>query len=145
MNKILTPEILAMYLGQPVTLTVVKEVSAWTEGEAWVAHVQPTHINWLAEGSIDATLHLRTLDSITENEVREIFGLLSHARVPDNRSIKETWWKKFNDFTITAASRFTGVPVIWSRLLSKGFDLFGLIEAGEAIDINSVQVKETEQ
>lgn len=142
MNKILTPEILAMYLGQPFTLTDVKEGPAGTEAESWVTYVQPIHINWLAKGYMGVTLHLRTLDSITEGEVREIFGLLSHARVPENRGLKESWWKKFDDFTITAASRFTGVSVIWSHLLSKGFDLFGLIEAGEAIDINSIQVTE---
>lgn len=64
---------------------------------------------------------LRSLDSITEEEKREFFKLQYGDEKYDERLVR------------VSTSLHTLFPETFLYLLSRGFDLFGLIESGQAI------------
>lgn len=136
-NKKLTPQIAAMYLGQKSTIAILKNTRDFSIGETWSAILKLTHIEWLEDGRISAKPHLRQLDSITEKEAREIYTLLYPDIDKGYDNCLEDWWYEIDEGYCRNMVRLIGNPKVWLYLLSKGFDLFGLIEAGEAIDINA--------
>jgi Zn-finger nucleic acid-binding protein len=64
-------------------------------------------------------LHLRRLEDMTEEERTEIFGKDVH------------WYKPFDANDACDIQQ-------WHKLLQKGFDLFGLIDASIAIDAKTI-------
>jgi hypothetical protein len=76
--------------------------------------------NWLAnQEETDLKPLLRRLEDMTEEERTEIFG-------------KDVHW--YNPFDANDACDIQQ----WHKLLQKGFDLFGLIDAGLAIDAKTI-------
>ena len=75
----------------------------------------------------DVGILLRSLDSITEEEVRYLYK----GAECENEKIKD-----LREWIINkSAEQILFTPTAWIYLLSKGFDLFGLIEAGLAKEI----------
>src|SRR6185369_12818594 len=114
----LTPQILAMYLGQQVFVpeenkTGILSSTSWHHGEIVILDVQYSEkddYTVLNENNDITRVKpiLRKLQDMTEEEHLEI------ERLPD------AYWGQLN------ADQF-------AYLLSKSFDLFGLIESGDAI------------
>ena len=74
-----TPQIAALYLGQIVDVTwhINEKFAGITSGEVW--HDSPmhsSHIARLEEDEISITPHLRRLESITEDEAKEVFSII---------------------------------------------------------------------
>lgn len=75
----------------------------------------------------DVVFLLRSLDSITEEEARYLYK----GAGCENEKIKD-----LREWIINkSAEQILFTPTAWIYLLSKGFDLFGLIEAGLAKEI----------
>ena len=79
---------------------------------------------------------LRRLDSLTESEARELTGKKNDAL------------KIWNGWQTGPRADYDqeqiGEPSAWLKLLSWGFDLFGLIDSGLAIDAETIK-EETKQ
>jgi len=83
------------------------------------------------EGYTDFSLVLRRLEDMTEEEAKYIV---------DNTLLKQTTMGKTEkDFAIALAERWVANSSIFVYLLSRSFDLFGLIDAGLAIDAKTIQ------
>lgn len=122
----ITPQIAALYLGQKCekkdygVCFFLADVNLWhvTDGDRIIANFE------------NITLHLRRLDSITEDEARELYEM-EHD-------------KQFSSDTYKSAKAFLQRddemnyfrPTTMLYLLGKGFDLFGLIDAGLAKDVS---------
>lgn len=99
----------------------------------------PSHIT-------DLMLVLRRLESITEEEVRELYKEVEGHEWderpygfpgdhPPDLSAKDTWFFGLEDeYMITESQRMIGTPAAWRWLMAKGFDLDGYIDAGLAVD-----------
>lgn len=128
MKPELTAQILGMYIGRPcdaelrtdytLTVTVV---------------ITPVLIWYYDSGSVKVTPHLRRLESITEDEAENMYSIAGWSSGK---------WSKFdflsnepviNDYL--SHEILIGNPAAWLYLLSRGFDLFGLIDAGLAKEV----------
>ena len=94
------------------------------------------------------TLILRRLSSMTEEEARDFLFMegwgesFQHICVTDSAI---DFRRDFGDRSESCISRFTRCrPQMFAWFLSKGFDLFGLIESGLAIDKATLEKQETE-
>jgi len=80
---------------------------------------------------------LRHRDDMTEAEARELFALIYGDFAPtlDGETCIEWWTRETlqDSFTMNSLNIFIGDPNVWHYLISHGFDLFGLIESGQAI------------
>lgn len=80
--------------------------------------------------------HLRRLESITEEECREVFKLVYGTPWDNGENCLKDWFLEvFNAFNF-GKHLAIGTPSAWLYLLSKGFDLFGLIDAGLAKEVS---------
>ena len=74
---------------------------------------------------------------MTEEDVRSLNYAIYGEEYSDYDHIDFTAMEFFSQkaqFEIERFERVWGYPNGWAHLLSRGFDLFGLIESGEAID-----------
>lgn len=129
----ITPQIAALYLGQKCDMKFHKL------GKSEVK-ITVGRIGLLERDAITMTPHLRRLESITEEECKYLFELINGSEYDfhESHSYKEDWWQDFIDIDfITANYFFIGNPFIWLYLLSRGFDLFSLIEQGLAEEITT--------
>lgn len=124
-----------------VTLIAVQKETASTVFRVIVLNGNQIHeIEW----NNDCRLALRPLSDMTEEEARVIL-----PDMPTENKLIE--WGYYNEYSegnvfyqylkkaederlISILEDSLGVPEHWLSLLSKGFDLFGLIDAGLAID-----------
>ena len=85
----------------------------------------------------DVVFHLRRLESMTEDEARELFKMSKWYEPDKNRFVScLDWWNRRNLIDDYSNKEIEiGSPASWLYLLSKGFDLFGLIDAGLAKEI----------
>jgi len=141
MNK-MTPQVLALYIGHrcqtsggegiiySVNNDGIVQVEFGAMGPDFllshhIGHVKPI---------------LRRLESLTEGEARELYGVLHPSgwqwqiKEEFRTSVIEDYWHLSDSGVQSLMMRHTGHPPIWLKLLSLGFDLFGLIDAGLAID-----------
>lgn len=108
----ISPQIAALYLGAKCDL----EWAAPYNDEAWKAiEIDHSVIEKLSIAHISITPHLRRLESITEDEAGDIIKLYNSRDAKIGDAI--------------------GSPTTWLYLLSKHFDLLGLIEIGLAKEI----------
>lgn len=122
----LTPQILRLYAGQKFTIQY--------NGEGY-----------------SSMPHLRRLSSLTEDEARELFKIsrgeewdyqynssLANKERKNGKiwSCLENWWAGDYEMFDENGNWIIGDPTAWLYLLSKGFDLFGLIEAGLAKEVD---------
>jgi len=85
----------------------------------------------------DVIFHLRKLDSIAEDEARELYEA-GNGEAWDG-DYECTRWLEFDDDFGYANKLgwFIGNPPAWLYLISKGFDVLGLIDKGLAKEIKS--------
>ena len=88
----------------------------------------------------DALFLLRSLKSITEQEAREVYEIATGSKWKplNNDNSPECiafWVCSDQQVGATGLKLSLGSPSAWLYLLSKGFDLFGLIDAGLAKEI----------
>lgn len=106
---------------------------------AIVKHRDIYDVPWLHNSERqDVKLHLRPLSSMTEEEKNEI-GKMLHPKCDThevNTFMDALQVKSYGDGTRVLTDNYT--PKIFLHLLSRGFDLFGLIEKGEAIDATKI-------
>lgn len=87
---------------------------------------------------IDVVFLLRRLESITEEETKEAFFAFCGQNYDDvytDNDAKCSWWMEHEEWHSELRKLAIGEPNVWFYLLSKGFDLFGLIDAGLAKEI----------
>lgn len=89
---------------------------------------------------IEITPHLRRLDSLTESEARELYEAFYGIKFIATKWTALEWFSKhIEPASATVLKDLIGAPAVWLYLLSKGFDLFGLIEAGWAKEIETAE------
>ena len=131
----ITPQIAALYLGQK--WEVSKQPIFWDRDDLSTipATITGTVVSYLGlYSAFEITPHLRRLESITEEEAIHIHDLVIGFPYAGIIPCKE-WiclaWSGESSFYQDAI----GYPAAWLYLLSKGFDLFGLIDSGLAKEI----------
>lgn len=128
----ITPQIAALYLGvscensagSTYTLSNTDIYSASSDSEPWRK----------------LTLLLRRLESLTEDEARELYGLAT-GMVWEKRSSGSclfNWLFAQKKDTMQSIYHCIGTPDVWLKLLEWGVDLFGLIDAGLAKEVSKV-------
>ena len=122
----LTPQIAAMYLGQKCTCK-------WIEsGDSADFPISTLTLNDLSYGLVVVTPHLRQLDSLTEAEARELYEIETGETWMSAIYCYDEWWNHGGVAHEETYQFLIGSPAVWLHLLSKGFDLFGLLDAGLA-------------
>ena len=138
----LTPQIAAMYWGQTCEITSVPE---WyhrtlnpTEkvGEIKKLDFSLLHGMFHPNG-LSFIPHLRPLSSLTEDEARELYEIKTGRKWYSSEKCLERYFNIEDDWLETELYQCIGAPHIWIYLLSLGFDLFGLIDAGLAKEITN--------
>jgi len=133
----ITPQIAALYLGQKCDwLHIETEMF----GQRVIDGLTVEHVR---EGAFKITPHLRRLESMTEEEAREVYEIRYgetweksfHDINIEVSPCLENFWKEYIELYSPEGSLLIGFPDVWLHLLSKGFDLFGLIDAGLAKEI----------
>jgi len=120
-HNTITPNIISLYLGQKCTYdSDVLTEPIETEINARV-------LSDMEDGFASITPHLRRLESMTEDEAREVYEI-AHGEAWEN-------WKEYIEMYSPEGSLLIGFPAVWLKLLGLGFDLFGLIDAGLAKEI----------
>ena len=133
-----TPQIAALYLGQkcqsPEGEGIILGVDNVGNVEVEFGIMGPDFSQIYEVGEILPIL--RRLDSLTESEARELTGKKNDAL------------KIWNGWQTGPRADYDqeqiGEPSAWLKLLSWGFDLFGLIDSGLAIDAETIK-EETKQ
>ncbi len=142
----LTPQIAAMYLGQKcdavwVTGSLKGHIVKTGDNQG----ITPTMVSLMYPDQIANQLeiapHLRRLESMTESEARELYEI-AHGEAwtyspHDSEPCLSGWWEKTVMGTLRQSTFSIGSPAVWLYLLSKGFDLLGLIDAGLAKEITN--------
>lgn len=142
----ITPQIAALYLGQKCEPTGKDSIFlAAYYGDGSLVPIIPNFVQEIANDRCEVILHLRRLESITEEEARELYKIENHEAWNTqkysqgehlNGSCLDKWWNTLLEDVYIQNSAFSiGNPAVWLYLLSKGFDLFGLINAGLAKEI----------
>lgn len=119
-----------MYIGRPCDVLD-------TDGEFLYSGILslPNIDYWVREMYV-LRPHLRRLKSITEEECREVFKLVYGTPWDNGENCLKDWFLEvFNAFNF-GKHLAIGTPSAWLYLLSKGFDLFGLIDAGLAEEVS---------
>ena len=129
-NKI-TPQIAALYLGQKCDVNWITYDSINGFDFQTISFL---HIEKIRNYNITIPPHLRRLDSITEDEFTIMDNLAEQYSESYGKLIAN------GDHTVIPPEHdniiILGQQHIWLYLLSKGFDLFGLIDAGLAKEVN---------
>lgn len=140
MKKELTPQIAALYLGCEV------QVNDGRTGRLFGVSIDRCEIqfgdNWPMQPEVYPAILvsplLRPLSDMTEEEAREIYRMDFGSEFEVKDWMEENpaleWIRGDNEVYREEIDIFIGSPEIWAYLLSRGFDLFGLIEAGLAKD-----------
>ena len=137
MSKIekITPQIAALYLGAKCDVDWLAPYN----DDVWDAiEIDHSVIEKLSIAHVSITPHLRRLESITEQEAKELFFQYCGKRYEDvytDDDALRCWWNMHEEWNYFLGTLAIGEPSVWLWLLSKGFDLFGLIEAGLAKEI----------
>lgn len=140
MIKEVTPQIAALYLGQRCDIEWLREdeFSGIKKGEAWTdLTIDSGRIQWVVSMEAKIIPHLRRLSSMTEAEAREVYRFvfaIDFSTESFFESAKE-WLSHKDDPINDNINLVIGIPSAWLYLLSKGYDLFGLIDAGLAKEV----------
>lgn len=140
----LTAQIAALHLGQKCLLKKVFRVGS-------IDAIELAHVRVRFDEGTPVTAYysieyvrpiLRPLSSLTESEARELYEIKFGFEY-DGENCTEEYWGDFDSGLDTMLSYSVGNPKIWLKLLSWGFDLFGLIESGLAIDATKIETETT--
>ena len=147
MENKLTPQIAALYLGQkcqsPEGEGIILGVDNVGNVEVEFGIMGPDFSQIYEVGEILPIL--RRLDSLTENEARELYKVCYPSDTElDAESFLGDWWNKYDEWYVKTKYFIFGKPAAWLKLLSWGFDLFGLIDSGLAIDAETIKAETTQ-
>jgi len=150
----ITPQIAALYLGQTADLYWCNSLDVMEfERTGVLTSIHPSSkltnpLGFDCNGQLlwyrltEVKLHLRRIESITEEEAREIYFIKTgrnwidvYADTVSVDSCLDYYLNALDYDDIDAIQRLIGEPAVWLYLLGKGFDLFGLIDAGLAKDV----------
>lgn len=126
----ITPQIAFMYIGQPCTVF-------WkTTYEKKDAPLSFYHIERMLDGGAEIWPHLRSQSTITEQEYQMLYQIETGQLWTDRYDGEENTppCKKF--WFQDEYKGPTGSPLVWLKMLEMGIDLFGLIPAGLAKEVN---------
>ena len=127
-------QILALYWGQECTFTWLIDHRPMVEGDEYEGAIDYTRLMLHSDGEAKITLHLRRLESITEQEAQELFyfvhGFEFESAVPANY-----WLTLYSGTTCTEMELILGKPKGMLWLCRKGFDVFKLIDQKLAIEV----------
>lgn len=91
---------------------------------------------------VEITPHLRRLESLTEEEARELYGIkygdsfhVDSEAIAMGFTYLEDFWECSIELYNDEGKLLIGCPVVWLKLLEWGIDLFGLIDAGLAKEV----------
>ncbi len=137
-----TPQICALYLGQkcrtPDGIGVLCGISqdgiVKVEFGAFGPDFEVSHTTPFVKPI------LRRLESLTESEARELYKACfgkDEDEVDDDDFL--FFWNAPARYEIYRKERVFGYPNGWLKLFSWGFDLFGLIDSGAAIDAATLE------
>jgi hypothetical protein len=129
----LTQQILRLYIGRPCDII--------TSQESYSEYTNEGHIQKIGRKGVKVVLHLRRLESITEEDCKGLFMVLAGrnwALDTHEYTCKEKWWNAHSIMNgmVLSKDECIGIPSAWLFLLSRGFDLFGLIDAGLAKEVS---------
>jgi hypothetical protein len=150
---------LHLYYGAQCQISNCREIMIEQGFEDGISYINGDILGFVEMDDCQVKLILRPLSDMTEKEASEVYmierdGLLHHSVLAfDVRKSDKAWrvtrlddfkqylfigysgriWKVIEDEE-TQLDVLNHQPRIYAYLLSKGFDLFGLIEAGLAID-----------
>ena len=140
--KKITPQIAALYLGQKCVSTFITNIGVWKVGDIFNGKVTGETIAALYNDEILVELHLRRLDSITEDEARDIYKIrggisweVAYGALGNGYDCLNNFWLDDTECYKEESELSIGKPAAWLYLLSKGFDLFNLIDSGLAKEI----------
>lgn len=137
----ITPQIAALYLGQKCEPTGKDSIFlAAYYGDGSLVPIIPNFVQEIANDRCEVILHLRRLESITEEEARELYHVSEGVEWGLDSSCLINYWLDYEEDYYQGSDRNIGNPAAWIYLLSKGFDLFGLIDAGLAKEIANEQI-----
>jgi len=134
----LTPQIVALYYGQQCNVIYNAQIIGQS-----IRKIDCDVIHWIEYGSIEILPHLRPLSSLTESEARELYEMVTGEKWKQifEKQADEClplWvFDDVEDLDIRGIDMVIGNPSAWIHLLSLGFDLFGLIDAGLAKEITN--------
>ena len=89
-------------------------------------------IAMLASGNATIIPHLRRLESLTEDEARELYEVYMGHKWVSEKPCLSSWWKGKDEWYQSMSTHSFGYPELWLKLLEYGIDLFGLIDSGLA-------------
>lgn len=82
----------------------------------------------------DCSVHLRALEDMTEGEYRELYEAVYDEKYLNHYDASHYFKEKhMYSREDSVLKELLGRPRAWHWLISKGFDVFGLIESGQAI------------
>lgn len=144
MTKNIIPQIAALYLGQKCDIEwlFTDPEDVFMKGDKWSgSEIIPATIDRLIKGHLKITPHLRPLSSLTEMEARELYEIAYGEHWTDAPFSCITWLCMEPDECeeYTPIDEIVGCVEAWLKLLELGFDLFGLIGAGLAIDKQNLE------
>lgn len=139
----ITPQIAGMLIGQKAELfwdgqldrtgTLI-EIQQENEGSNGLGFDTEEHgLLWYPYK--DVVFLLRRLDNITEYEALELHTIVYGFEFSGVTACKDWFALYGDDLQCTQIEQAIGTPAAWLYLLSKGFDLFGLIDSGLAKEI----------
>ena len=123
----ITPQIAALYLGQKCDIKFDKLAQCEVK-------ISTIVIGLFEGGRVTITPHLRRLESITEEEATEVYRLAGWNTKIECRN---DFIHGIDNIDIDSIDQIIGHPAVWLYLLSRGFDLFGLIDAGLAKEVTT--------
>lgn len=129
----ITPAIAALYLGQKCDAVWVTGSLKGHKVKGDNQGITPTMVSLMCPDQIanqlEITPHLRRLESMTEAEAREVY------EIEHGKEFKSDTYISAKVFMVRGGELDYFTPQGFLHLLSKGFDLFGLIDSGLAKEI----------
>ena len=129
MKPELTAQILGMYVGQ------VCDVLDTDGNFRYTVLISLDNLEYWTPGVYALRPYLRRLESITNKEANELHKIFYGRCFSGVNPVKDWIMFKFPGESNLMQDAI-GKPAAWLYLLSKGFDLFGLIDAGLAKEVS---------
>lgn len=127
----LTAQILGMYTGRPCDIELRNDYTAID-----TVVITPALIGYFLLGDVSVTPHLRRLERITNKEANELHRFFYGRDFSGVNPVRDWIMFKFPGESNLMQDAI-GKPAAWLYLLSRGFDLFGLIDAGLAKEVSA--------
>lgn len=131
MKSELTPQILWLYIGQPCHLENTSLVFSNDHNGV----ITPDNVIGHMNRECFIVPHLRRLENITNKDANALHNVFYGRDFSGVNLVKDWIMFKFQGES-NLMQDAVGNPRAWLYLLSRGFDLFGLIDAGLAKEVS---------